>query len=245
MKGSENMNIMEADLMSDEIDLLMESSNMNFLEAGLFDIANDFSVFIKKILNTMKSIMKQLEIDIVAIIQKRQIKNKIMEMKKKIQDGTAPKELKLPDFEGAIKVYTRGIDSIEKELKNLMNYNCKDYKHVIKFCDRCDKFSKDVEEFTDKIDTILNDEYYMSPSSALEYIEDLIGPRNILQHYSKMCLELSKFENTSSVKIANKCLDAQNTMKAHREMQSVINKLSAKVSRSTRRLVMKIAFMFS
>lgn len=242
------MDMTSADLIALELSMVEPHKTKFELmqeEGGLYELFTNFQTAIKRIINKMMEYIDQLKIDISTIVMRKQMKNKLAELRRKIESGEAPKRMMFVDVKSAIDTYESGIGSMRKKLAKIMKFKCRSLADIRKLDDKIDNFMTEIDDFEEDVLSTIEKPMEFNSNDILKYLEYWSnGKVDIFDSYYAMIRDLKSFANSADHLLTDKALSSTNAVHCHRRAESMISKISTKASSTMRKIVIKTILYF-
>lgn len=240
---------MDIDYRLMEISMMEEASIENFNEdTSLYSLVESVKATIDKLIIKMKSYIKKLQADVEILMDKKSYKLQLKKLEAELKNPTERrKKIEFANMGGAIDVYRHGIGKLMKMLDNILKKDYKEYRsNEMKNIDaKIEEFNYELDKLDEEIDATLEDKIVLKRNEALEYVRDLRTGRNIIyKYYFDTIHKYEKFKIDAESKLKMKEKDASISFELVQKQKSVLSKLSAKLSKITRKIIIKTAMIF-
>lgn len=230
----------DLDMMLLEMEML-ESGDETFLESGVFGVVNAFQVAIEKIINTMKDYVNRLKIDIETMQSQRKYKERLKIMKEQLRGGKIKGRVMCVDIQKIVQIFARHTNSYQKELDHILAMKCRSYKDLDKLDERINDFYGKLDDMDAEIEHIQKHPLYLLPEDAIQYLESgNTYNQATYKQYFKLMDSIKKFESMAERKLTNKELTEETSLQFFHKSQSLLSKVSNRVSRSMRTCIMTV-----
>lgn len=231
---------MEAKLPSDSVeDTFME---------GVYDVVSTIERIFQSIIEYMKNFLTSLNHDIALIVEKRNTKRKLKDLKEQIKTDpeSVPETISFPDIPRINKAYSEAIEDFNKRSKKLMNMKVNKDKKLDAFEEEADSLDLSIKDFETRITELLEAKKEVPRAEAIRYIENVLsGRNNCYDRYYELIKQMEHLHKNINSSITEKSLKAAqlNTTVAHpNRIKTIMNKISKTFSKMLRKIIMTIAF---
>lgn len=241
---------MNADYLVMEIDMMNTEIEENFNEdASLYSLIESTKAMIDKLIIKMKSYVKKLQSDIKILSDKHTCKIQLKKLEEELKNPkNKHKTYKFPNMSEAIDVYRGGIGKLTKKLdkilkKDYKEYNSNDKKNIDSLIA---DFEYDVDDLDEQIDAALSDTISLHGQEALDYVKELRTGQNIIyKYYFDVIHKYEKFKIDAEAQLKMKEKDSSITFQIINKKTSLLSKLSAKLSKMVRKIIVQTAAFFA
>lgn len=175
-----------------------------FITEGVYDIARAIETLISKLITNIKSFIKNIYIDISNLVQRKQVKNKLKALRKKLiaEKDKGVKYVEIFDYEQYASLYQEVVKRNTKEFSKIVNHK---YKYKADIENALYEFERNLEKDEETLDYIYNEEKVKKRiDEVLDYVEKNInGKLNIEKALVDAVNEMERLKTESSRLLAN------------------------------------------
>lgn len=142
-----------------------------FVTEGVYDIARGIETLISKVITNLKSFMKNIYIDITALVQRKQLKSKLKKLREKLleEKDKGVRKVEIFDYEKYASTYQVIVKNNSKKFSRIVNGK---YKYKADIEKALYDFERQLEKDEETLDYIYNYEKVTKDiDEVLSYVE--------------------------------------------------------------------------
>lgn len=231
-----------------ELSILNQTNEYDYYgEGAVYDVLDDILTFIQRIVNDLVAFGKRLKNDVDSLIQKKEVRSKLKELKKELkeqkEDGV--KKVSMIDVESFIQYYKTYENKLMKKLASLSRGN---FKTREKMESVIADIENDLEDMNRELQDTIDNRITVPITKAIEYVEDnLNGTNEIEKKFVEVTHGLKDIAINAERVIKNASFSSDESLK--REYASGIKRVTKKISnifsKWFQKFVMCVVFFFA